>query len=105
MKQRLIRMLGVAVLLVPLGAWAQDSDKSSLDVTMEVVPFAKELDMDNVVPIGEGASAEGELNSRFGRATAARAQEGGREFGETVSGAASANAGRPDITIPKPPAP
>lgn len=107
MKQRLIRMLGVAVLLAPLGALAQQ-EKSSLEVTMEVVPFASQLDLSDssvrVVPIGEGASGEGELNSRFGRATAFEAQQGGRDFGDRVSGTVSGNAGQPGFSIPKPPA-
>ena len=107
MKQHLIRILGVAALLLPLGGWAQQ-EGSSLDVTMEVVPFADTLDLSEgsvrVVPIGEGASAEGELNSRFGRATAFEAQQGGEAFGQAVSEAARANAGAPSFTVPKPPA-
>jgi hypothetical protein len=110
MKQHLIRMLGVAALALPLGAWAQqEPEKSSLDVTMEVVPFADKLDLSEdsirVVPIGEDASAEGERNSRFGRATAFEAQQGGgADFGQAVSEAARANAGGPPFSVPKPPA-
>jgi hypothetical protein len=105
MKLHLIRMLGVVALALPLGAWAQqEPGKTSLDVTMEVVPFAEKLDLTEgsirVVPIGEGASAEGELNSRFGRATAFEAQQGGEAFGQAVSEAARANAGQPGFQKP-----
>lgn len=109
MKQHLIRILGSVALALPFAASAQqEPGKSSLDVTMEVVPFAEKLDLSEgsirVVPIGEDASAEGELNSRFGRATAFEAQQGGEAFGQSVSEAARANAGGPPFTTPKPPA-
>lgn len=107
MKQHLIRLLGASALVVSLGAWAQAPSSDFNEILIDVVPFGEELDLNDptkLVPIGDGASTEGELNSRFGRATAFRAQQGGEEFGAAVSAAASANAGQPGFTVPKPPA-
>lgn len=101
MKLHLIRLLGAFALVVSFGASAQGLSEALIDV----VPFGGELNLDqNVINVGPDADPEGVDNSRFGRATAFSAKEGGEAFGQAVSEAASANAGQPGFTIPNPPA-
>lgn len=106
MKLHLIRLLGAFALVVSFGAWAQ-APAGLNEALIDVVPPNQGIDLNDpglqVVPIGADADPEGELNSRFGRATAFRAQQGGEEFGAAVSAAARANAGQPGFTVPKPP--
>lgn len=83
-------------------AWAQQ--KPELDVTMQVVPPGGTPGaVTGPITLPEHTPTEAKENSAFGLDTANRARELGREFGQSVSGAASSATERPHFTLPKPP--
>lgn len=104
MKLHLIRLLGASALVVSLGASAQGLNEALIDV----VPPNQGIDVNDpeleVVEIGSDADPEGVSNSRYGRATAFRAQQLQNGFGESVSAAAEAMAAQKALSAPKPPA-
>lgn len=105
MKLHLIRLLGAFALVVSFGAWAQ-APAGLNEALIDVVPPNQGIDVNDpelqVVPIGADADPEGVSNSRFGRATAFRAQQLQHGFGEAVSEAAQEMAAQKAASAPKP---